>query len=271
MSSAPAHLPQPCPALAGGTCGHTAPLSLTDPALRDMALQRAVLLAGLLVEVASRSSGTAVRTCHVARGPFTRGLALPPLGTTLVPAAETLIVHPIELGPVPLGGQLTHGPTPSPCSSLPVRPSFPSAQLDLFLELKWSLHRAAHWHWPELVGWTEMPAPGSTRPGHDYQVSDTGVLSSGSWRCLATSTHLAARLQDGGPSYHQLCLSWVGWDRTAEPPFSGFPGPHGALHFLATLRLSLPITGRVLGNLGKHGAELPGTPSRGTPNHLVCE
>ncbi|XP_070330209.1 uncharacterized protein C1orf159 homolog isoform X1 [Odocoileus virginianus] len=30
-----------------------------DPALRDMALQRAVLLAGLLVEVASRSSGTA--------------------------------------------------------------------------------------------------------------------------------------------------------------------------------------------------------------------
>lgn len=111
----------------------------------------------------------------------------------------------------------------------------------------------------------------STRPGHDYQVCDTGVLSSGSWRCLATSTHLAARLQDGGPSYHQLCLSWVGWDRTAEPPFSGFPGPHGALHFLATLRRSLPITGRVLGNLGKHGAELPGTPSRGTSNHLVCE
>ena len=44
-----------------------------------------------------------------------------------------------------------------------------------------------------------------------------------------------------------------------------------ALHFLATLRLSLPITGRVLGNLGKHGAELPGMPSRGTSNHLVCE
>lgn len=111
----------------------------------------------------------------------------------------------------------------------------------------------------------------STRPGHDYQVSD---------RCAEqwflevpghVCTHLAACLQDGGPSHHQLCLSWVGWDRTAEPPFSGFPGPHGALHFLATLRHFLPVTGRVLGNLGKHGAELPGTPSRGTSNHLVCE
>ncbi|XP_070624527.1 uncharacterized protein C1orf159 homolog isoform X4 [Bos indicus] len=51
-----------------------------------MALRRAVFLAGLLVEVASRASGTA---------------------------------------------------------------------LDLFLELKWGLHTAAHWHWPELVGWTD--------------------------------------------------------------------------------------------------------------------
>lgn len=166
------------------------------------------------------------------------GLALPPVGATLVPAPETLTVHPVGLGPMPLGGQLTHGPTLSPCSSLPARPSFPSAQLDLYLELKWSLHRAAHWHWPELVGWTEMPAPCSTRPGHDYQVSD---MCAEQWFLEVPGhvcTHLAACLQDGGPSHHQLCLSWVGWDRTAEPPFSGFPGPHGALHFLATLSTS---------------------------------
>lgn len=57
-----------------------------------MALQRAVLLASLLVEVASRSSGSAVSTQHVARGLFTQGLALPPLGATLVPAPEMLAV-----------------------------------------------------------------------------------------------------------------------------------------------------------------------------------
>lgn len=118
------------------------------------------------------------------------GLALPPVGATLVPAPETLTVHPVGLGPMPLGGQLTHGPTLSPCSSLPARPSFPSAQLDLYLELKWSLHRAAHWHWPELVGWTEMPAPYAQLGQVMTTKSVTGVLSSGSWRCLATSVHI---------------------------------------------------------------------------------
>lgn len=133
-------------------------------------------------------------------GPSPEGLALPPVGATLVPAPETLTVHPIGLGLVTLGGQLTHGPTHGPCSSLPARPSFPAAQLDLFLELKWGLHTAAHWHWPELVGWTEMPAPGLAWPVDNYQVSDRCA----EWWFLEVPghvyTHPAARLQDGGPS-----------------------------------------------------------------------
>ena len=62
-----------------------------------MALQRAVLLASLLVEVASRSSGSAVSTRHVARGLFSQGLSLPPLGATLVPAPEMLTVPTVRV------------------------------------------------------------------------------------------------------------------------------------------------------------------------------
>ena len=58
-----------------------------------------------------------------------------------------------------------------------------------------------------------MPAPGSTWPGDDYHVSDTGVLSSGSWRCLATSTHtrLPVSRMVGLPATLPQ-LGWVGQD-----------------------------------------------------------
>lgn len=52
--------PAPHGAPEGGAHVHTVPLSVADPVLWNMALQRAVLLAGLLVEVASKSSENVV-------------------------------------------------------------------------------------------------------------------------------------------------------------------------------------------------------------------
>ncbi|EPY87985.1 hypothetical protein CB1_000203022 [Camelus ferus] len=55
------------PCWEGDICAHTVP-SPADPVLRNMVPQRAILLAGLLVEVASKSSESVVSTCLMAAG-----------------------------------------------------------------------------------------------------------------------------------------------------------------------------------------------------------
>ncbi|OWK08293.1 hypothetical protein Celaphus_00011078, partial [Cervus elaphus hippelaphus] len=169
-----------------------------DPALRDMALQRAVLLAGLLVEVASRSSGTA---------------------------------------------------------------------LDLYLELKWSLHRAAHWHWPELVGWTEMPAPCSTRPGHDYQGQQPECcVDAGDINATCPGTSLCGPgcygrpAEDGSVSCIQ-CRN--GTHNSSE--CRGRMGPHlQVLEESAGIRVVVPPP-EPLSLLAGRGAQFPVNKSTGMP------
>ncbi|XP_061041183.1 uncharacterized protein C1orf159 homolog isoform X3 [Eubalaena glacialis] len=60
-----------------------------------------------------------------------------------------------------------------------------------------------HWHWPQLVGWTETPTSGSdSARSWLSQAGDTGVPGCGFWRCPAMSAHTQLLvLQD-------VCQSW---------------------------------------------------------------